>query len=103
MITPCSYMFDKESKKIKEGKYLELLHWFSLFEFLVRFLCFCQLELPEQSRTLCSSACLLSVTKRPMSFACLLLVTKNFSQRVSLIREVRKCRNKGKQFNKTKQ
>ena len=27
---------------------------------------------------------------------------KNFSQRVSLIREVRKCRNKGKQFNKTK-
>ena len=26
---------------------------------------------------------------------------KNFSQRISLIREVRKCRNKGKQSNKT--
>ena len=40
---------------------------------------------------LMSSACLLSVKKK-----------KNFSQRISLIREVRKYRDKGKQSNKTK-
>ena len=38
-----------------------------------------------------SSVCLLSVSK------------KNFSQRINLIRKVRRCRKKGKQSSKTKQ
>ena len=37
-----------------------------------------------------------------MSFACLLPVEKNFSQRINVIREVKKCRKKGKQSSKTK-
>ena len=45
------------------------------------------------SRTLCSLP--------PMSSACFCL-WKNFSQRISLIREVRKCRNKAKQSKEDK-
>ena len=34
----------------------------------------------------------------PMSSACLLSLEKDFSHRVSLVTEVRKCRNKGNQI-----
>ena len=61
----------------------------------------------------CHSIVVMSVTEQdpmgsfqnrppPKSSACLLSVEKLYSQRINLIREVRKCIKKGKQSSKTK-
>ena len=86
---------NEKKEKLNEAQWLDLknmwMSWTALLKYEFKIWRYCGIETKQDPMVLI-----------PLCLQSAFCLWKNFSQRISLNREVRKCRNKGKQSNKTK-